>query len=814
MARKSKFKKKAEAVYAKTVNKLLNSVAQEENEVSGEKYITPGMPEQVRKLAEEGIVLLKNDNKVLPITEDKCVSVFGRIQYDWFYVGYGSGGDVHAPYKISLFEGFDNAGINYNKNLRKVYEDWCQESDNEASHGFWGHWPYFHEEMPLTSEQVSVAKAASDVAIVIIGRAAGEDRENKLEQGSYYITDEEHDMMRKVCKEFEHVILVMDCGNIIDMSFVDEYNFEGIVYAWQLGQENGNALANVLSGKVNPSGRLSDTIAINYEDYPSASSFGKKEFNNYFEDIYVGYRYFETFAKEKVKYPFGYGLSYTTFDIITDSVVRNASDDGFEFNIRVKNTGDVAGKEVVQIYVSAPEGKLKKPTLVLAAYDKTEIIQHGADVDLSIEVFDHDIASFDDCGITGFEDSFVLEAGKYIYKVGANVRDARDVFDNEIDENICVEKCNKVMSPKETFGVLDSIDPKTNMFRRGSVTVADTKLRERILDNLPTEIQQTEDKGIKLIDVKNGKNTLEEFIAQLSDKDLSDISRGEGMMGSTLGTEGNAGVFGGITPELRDKGIPPLVTADGPAGLRLKRYATLLPCGTAIACTWNHKLIEETFVLIGKEGRHYEVDVNLSPGMNIHRNPLCGRNFEYYSEDPMLSGRVAAATVRGIQQGGISACAKHFACNNQEYNRTHNDSRVSMRALREIYLKNFEYCVKESNPDNIMTSYNKVNGVWSHYNYELVTTVLRDEWGYEGNVMTDWWMRKAAMPEFPKIKNNAYRVRAQVDVYMPGNLNYLKKTYVYDSEILDTLNKPDGLTRAELQRTAANVLRYAMSRMD
>ena len=239
----------------------------------------------------------------------------------------------------------------------------------------------------------------------------------------------------------------------------------------------------------------------------------------------------------------------------------------------------------------------------------------------------------------------------------------------------------------------------------------------------------------------------------------------------------------------------------------------MLPCGTAIACAWNPALTEEMFEKVGQEAKHFGVDVLLSPGMNIHRNPLCGRNFEYYSEDPYLCGKTAAAAVRGLQKGGVSACPKHFACNNQEVNRNHNDSRVSQRALREIYLKCFEIVVKESEPQNLMTSYNKINGVWSHYNYDLATTILREEWGYKGNIVTDWWMRKAAMPEFPKIKNNAYRVRAQVDVLMPGGESYSKQKYAFDKAQLATLDQPDGLTRAELQRTAMNVLRFAMTRI-
>ena len=282
------------------------------------------------------------------------------------------------------------------------------------------------------------------------------------------------------------------------------------------------------------------------------------------------------------------------------------------------------------------------------------------------------------------------------------------------------------------------------------------------------------------------------------------------MMGSNLGVAGNAGAFGGVIESLRQKGVPPIITSDGPAGLRLKKYCALQPCGTALACTWNTELMEALSAKVGEEMIHYGVDVQLAPGMNIHRNPLCGRNFEYFSEDPLLSGKMAAATVRGVQSKGKAACPKHFACNNQETNRNKNDSRVSERALREIYLRNFEIVVKEAKPLTIMTSYNKVNGVWSHYNYDLVTTVLRGEWGYTGCVITDWWMQKAKSPEFPKLKNNAYRVRAQVDVLMPGDIGHLAKRYKSDGSLLETLGKPDGITRAELQRTAKNVLTLAL----
>ncbi len=812
----------------KEINILMNKVmgsglAQEENMAEGDRHITKDMPETVRALAEEGIILLKNDDHLLPLYEERCVSVFGRVQHDWFYVGYGSGGDVHAPYEVDIFQGMDDAGIAYNKELKAVYDAWCEKPANEADHGYWGHWPYYYEEMPVTEDLVKNARSNSDVALIIIGRAAGEDRENALKPGSYYLTDIERDMIEKVTAQFSKTILLMDCGNIVDMSFVEEYSFTSILYAWQLGQENGHAVANILAGKANPSGKLSDTIAKHYEDYPSSANFGNKQFNNYAEDIYVGYRYFQTFAPENVLYPFGYGLSYTTFTQKVQSVEEGEKTGDFTFNVRVTNVGVHAGKEVVQLYVSAPTGKLGKPERVLAGFAKTELLEPGSSEVVTIQIHGKDYSSFDDIGRTLYKDAFVLEAGTYTYHVGSSLVDTVVAHTWELEDLVLVEQCQEVciLDRKNPFEVLHplglrSIAPAKNglLSPAAKVKLGGRNLKRRILENLPDEIPQTGDKGIRLVDIRDGKNTMEEFIAQLSDRELMDLTRGDGPMNSSLGYPGNAGAFGGITQSLRAKGIPALITADGPAGLRLRTYATLMPCGTAIACTWNPELVEEAHKKLGEEAAFYKVDVNLSPGMNIHRDPLCGRNFEYYSEDPLLSGKTAAATTRGLQAGGTSACPKHFACNNQEVNRNYNDSRVSMRALREIYLKNFEYCVKEGKPQNLMTSYNKVNGVWSHYNYDLVTTVLRGEWGYEGNVVTDWWMRKDTMPEFPKVKNNAYRVRAQVDVLMPGNLSVLQqKGYKEDKDFLKNLGKDGYLTRAELQRSAANVLRFAMTRL-
>ena len=756
-----------------------NGLMQEENMATGNDNVTPEMASFARRCAAESCVLLKNDG-TLPLRKENPVAVFGRCQLDWFYVGYGSGGDVHPPYRVNLMEGLKNADVAFDKALAKVYDDWCNSEDNKAYHGWWGHWPMSHPEMPLEKELVSETAKRCDTAVVVIGRAAGEDRENTLTPGSYFLTEQEIDMLDKVTTAFKHTVVLMNAGNIIDMSWVENYGdkISSLLYVWQGGMESGNAIADVLTGEVNPCGKLADTIARNYEDYPSSENFGGLEYNEYKEDIYVGYRHFESFAKEKVLYPFGYGLSYTSFQ--TKLVAFECENDIYKITVEVENTGAFAGREVVMAWCKAPQGKLGKPAKTLVAYAKTKELLAGETENVQLVFDDKCFASYDDAGKTVYKNAFVLEQGEYHFYIGEELAGSIS-----LDETKCIEQCESACNK--------SID-----------------LRQRIVERLPEEIPFTGDKGYRFSDVAQGKVSLEAFIAQLNDKELEALTRGEGAMGSSLGVAGNAGAFGGVIPSLREKGVPPIITADGPAGLRLKRFTALLPCGTGLACTFDDALVENLFVQVGKEMQKHDLDVVLSPGMNIHRNPLCGRNFEYFSEDPLLTGKIAAAVVRGVQSQGGSCCPKHFACNNQETKRNTNDSRLSERALREIYLRGFEICIKESKPNVLMTSYNKINGVWSHYNYDLVTTILRKEWGYDGVVITDWWMQKSASPEFPKMKDNAYRVRAQVDVLMPGNMGHVSKKYASDGTLLKTIDKPDGITRGELQRTAKNVLKLML----
>ena len=756
-----------------------------------------------RQAAAEGIVLLKNEG-VLPLKAEKETAFFGRCQNDWFYVGYGSGGDVNSHYRISPMIALERRNVCYNRPLAQKYQIWCAE--NVPFEGVWGLWPTHFDEMPLMEAEIQTAAGTSDTAVVFIGRAMGESMDNKRRKGWFYLTDEEVKLLDMVTAAFDKTVVVIDAGNIIDMGWTERYGdrLGAIVYAFQGGMESGNALMDVLYGDVNPSGKLTDTIARRYEDYPSAKNFGGRGHNCYQEDIYVGYRYFETFAKDRVRYPFGFGLSYTTFEVRTD---YRYADYKCILKTTVTNTGPVSGREVVQVYVNPPQGKLDKPLRNLVAFQKTGELAPGQREQLVFEIDPVEFASFDDSGATGFPNCDVLEAGDYKIYVGTDARSAMPVGKWECPGLLVTRELTERAAPVKRFRRMKRMNDGSIGYE--PVPLRRTSLKTDILSHLPKATPYTGDQGIRLEDVKSGKADLDAFVAQLNITELDAITRGEGGMHSSFGAGGNAGMLGGTIESLRQKGIPPIITTDGPSGIRVFAYASLLPCGTALACSWNPELVERLGVLFGREMAEKGSDILLGPGMNIHRDPLCGRNFEYFSEDPHVSGKIAAAMVRGIQKvEGRSACPKHFACNNQEKNRCRNDSRLSQRALREIYLRGFEICVRESRPRTIMTSYNQINGVWGHYHYELVTAILRDEWEYEGLVITDWWMQPSRDPDFPVLRNDAYRVRSQADVLMPGGVTNPKTNG--DGSLEKAFGKVDGITLGEIQRCAKNVLNFIM----
>lgn len=752
-----------------------------------------------RKLAAEGCVLLKNENKVLPIKPENTVSFFGRTQIDYIKSGTGSGGLVHTEYVVNIIDGaLNNSKINVNTELVDIYKSWIKENPFDEGNG-WASEPWFQKEYVPDESVVKSAREKSDVAVIVIGRTAGEDRDNAPEKGSWYLTDEEEQLLDVVSKYFENTVVLLNVGNILDMNWVEKYNIKVVMYVWQGGQEGGNAIADVLSGDVNPSGRLSDTIAKDISDYPSSKNFGNKDFNLYQEDIYVGYRYFETFAPDKVLYPFGFGLSYTDFEIEPYSVTKN--NEKISAVVIVKNIGNVSGREVVQVYVEAPQGKLGKAKRSLCAFAKTSIIAPDKSDGLLIEMDIADLASYDDSGITGHKSCYVLEAGEYSIYIGKNVRDAEKVFTFTIDELTVTEQLTEALAPERDFDVLYPDRNFKPAYR--SVSKRTVNYNKRITDNLPKTIEYTGDRGIKLIDVKNGKNTMEKFIAQLSDTDLRCLVTGEGMS-SPKARPGNTGVFGGVTRELADFEVPVVCLADGPSGVKMDNgdTATSMPNGTLIACSWDVEAAEKLYEYASVELCSHNIDSLLGPGINIHRSPLNGRNFEYLSEDPYLTGKIGAALVKGMSIHGNSATVKHFAANSQELCRNTVVSVVSERALREIYLKPFEMCVKEGNAKTIMTSYNPINEHWTAVNYELNTVILREEWGYTGMVMTDWW------PKLSKEESDKQNLRdmiiAQNDVYMPA-----QDAVTFNSNIDESLEN-GTLTCGQLQRNAKNILNYIM----
>ncbi|ERJ11360.1 glycoside hydrolase family 3 C-terminal domain-containing protein [Haloplasma contractile] len=784
-----------------------------------------GFADFSRKVAAEGAVLLKNEGQVLPLKDGESVSIFGRTQIDYYRSGTGSGGAVNVLYTTNLLDGLRGKNLVVNEELAAIYEKWIKEHPFDNGGGGWAAEPWHQKEMPLTDGLVSNARNKSEKAIVVIGRTAGEDKDNANAEGSYQLTSEEKEMLNMVTKHFEQVSVVLNVSNIIDMNWMNdayENSINSVILMWQGGIEGGNAAADVLLGDVTPSGKLTDTIACSIDDYPSTANYGDEIKNYYQEDIYVGYRFFETFRPNKVQYEFGYGLSYTSFEIKSDEAKLSTKNEEsyIELNVTVKNTGSIyAGKEVVQVYYGAPQGKLGKPAKVLVAFKKTNTLNPGESQTLTICFPVSSMASYDDSGVTGHPSSYVLEAGTYNLYVGNSVKNVTQIgVDNkeghQVDELVVVKQLEEALAPIEDFKRMKP--GKQNQDGTYEVTYVDVpkrkiSLKERIENNLPMTLEQTGDRGYKLSDVKDGKIDIDTFIAQLSDQELATIVRGEGMS-SPYVTPGTASAFGGVSDRLFDLGIPIACCADGPSGIRMESglKATQLPIGTLLAATWDVELVEELYTMEGKELLSNKIDLLLGPGMNIRRSPLNGRNFEYYSEDPLITGAFAAACTRGIMAGGSNATLKHYACNNQEKARHSVDAIVSERAVREIYLKGFEMAVKEGGANSIMTAYNPINGHWTASNYDLNTTVLRKEWGFKGIVMTDWWAKMndaiEAGPESTEQTNNM--VRSQNDVYMVVN-NYGAEINSGNDNTIESLEN-GTLTRGELQRSAKNICEFLM----
>ena len=781
--------------------------------------------EKMLEVAKEGIVLLKNENQVLPFNKSDNVSVFGRIQFDFYRSGTGSGGSVHVPYITNLTDSLIELEKNVdapkiNRELAQAYRDWIKENPFDVGSG-WATEPFCQKDMEITDSLAAECAKKSNKAIYVIGRLAGEDRDFINEKGSWLLSDVERKNIRVLCNAFENVVIVFNTCGIMDTSWIYDEEFKNhlkaVTYVWHGGQEGGRAAAQVLCGLTSPSGKLTDTIAKKLEDYPSTKNFAGER-NLYEEDIYVGYRYFSTFAKDKVLFPFGFGLSYAKFEL----GMPKASFDGKQITVKisVKNVSEeFSAKEVVQVYYKAPNAPLQTPHRQLVAFKKTYLLSPGKSQELELSFYLDQMACYDDSGASGNAYSWILQAGEYSFFVGTDVNSAAEIsVDGKsgifVDRLKVVKKCEQACAPDSEFKRLcqKGCDDGKASCGEEAVPLSKVDLQARINARLPKEILYTGNKGITFEDVKKERAKLDSFIAQLNPEELATMIRGEGMLSRKV-TPGIASAFGGLSEVLHDVyKIPAAGCSDGPSGIRMDTgaEANLVPIGTQLACSWNLSLIHDLYVFEGKELVQNNIDALLGPGINIHRNPLNGRNFEYFSEDPLLTGLFACAEVRGIKEGGSNATAKHYALNSQETKRRSADAIVSERALREIYLKAFEIAVQDGVLSSIMTSYNPIQGHWAASNYDLVNTLLRQEWGYAGLVMTDWWcsMNDCVDKSFLSVKNTASMLRAGTDVYMVVDNDGAGKNS-YGDNINESL-KNGTFTLGELQLAVRHILNFIL----
>ncbi len=764
--------------------------------------------------AKEGMVLLKNEGGILPLKKGTKVALFGKATFDYVKGGGGSG-DVTVAYIRNLYEGLKLQGDRVD-----IFEPLCDYYRRDVEQQYEaGNAPGMTVEPAVPEELLRQARAYTDTAIISICRFSGEgwDRKSVLDDGNKNLWDGEREMAERsakifangdfclsvaeaamvdaVKKNFAKVVVVMNVGGMVDTSwFVEEDAIGAVLMAWQGGMEGGLAAAELLLGNGNPSGKLSDTFAKTLEDYPSTYNFHEaRDYVDYTDDIYVGYRYFETIpgAAERVNYPFGFGLSYTTFDV--KALYAKERNGKIEITVTVANTGRVAGKEVVQAYYSAPQGRLGKPAKELAAFCKTRELKPGETQRLEMSFAVEDMASYDDLGKI-CKAAWLLEKGTYVFYVGTSVRDVERLdFTYEAKEDVVTKRLTSRLTPSclakrmladgsfEELPQGEPNDPNANVLK--GMTFEETEgLVPEVRGRGRYQRWKEPFKGEHpFIEVAEGKLTVDEFLAQLTDEEVAHLLGGQPNIGV-------ANTYGyGNLPEY---GVPSIMTADGPAGLRIAPECgvntTCWPCSTLLACSWNPEVVEAVGAAGGAEVKENNIAMWLTPAVNIHRSPLCGRNFEYYSEDPFLAGKLASAMVEGIQSNHVGATVKHFAFNNKESNRKNSDSRVSERAAREIYLKAFEIIVREADPWSIMTSYNIINGHRASEDVDLLEGILRNEWGYEGCVTTDWWTCGEHYKE----------TKAGNDVKMGCG---------YPERLLEAMEK-GCITRAEMDACAKRVL--------
>lgn len=775
-----------------------------------------------RRAAAEGFVLLKNDN-ALPLTQKK-IALYGPGSRMTVKGGTGSG-DVMERHSVSIEEGLRNAGFTFPTTLwmdrfEKKYhadiEGW-RSGVEEKIKGFspirsMAMFDVIHESpkpnpscTPVLEDELT---DETDTAIYVLSRQAGEGGDRRCEKGDYLLSDMETESLKLLSRHYKKLILILNCGSVMDLSILEETRIDAVIFYAQGGMEGGNALADVLTGKVTPSGKLTDTWAYHYGDYPCSDTFGHRNGDlteeDYRENIYVGYRYFDSFGVVP-RYPFGYGLSYTDFSVTASSVQVDGTQ--VTCDAAVKNIGKAySGKEVVQLYLQKPQEAFDCESKSLSAFGKSKLLAPGQEETIHLQFDLRDLAVYDEK-----TDSFLLPAGEYGLLLGSNALHVRPIAVLVVKETAVVERVKRISPESRSFPRMETHLPCARY--------------DETLPHFTVEAPKPISHEVKKPEQPSGK--IKALLAKLTDVEKVHLVVGGGY---NMTCYNNAmGAAGRTCTELLKKGIPNILLADGPAGLnvvpctgvgieggprfpdglpeewrwgwinkfegfirhlpgmkrRIYRYMTAWPSETLQAQSWDTALLEEVGRAVGREMLEIGVSVWLAPGLNIHRNPLCGRNFEYYSEDPLVSGKMAAAITKGVQSmGGVGVSVKHFCCNNQEDNRMLMSSNVPQRALREIYLRAFRIAVTEGKPWTVMSCYNRVNDLHVCNNPALLTGVLRDEWGFEGLVMSDWTTSNQC--------SHAVAINSGNDLIMPGDKGVQK-------------NLEEALQNGELNKSALDV---------
>lgn len=826
--------------------------------------------EAVRELAAECMVLLENDGALPLRAKPGNIALYGNGARHTVKGGTGSG-DVNSRVLVTIEQGLEAAGIQVTtkswldeyerrlRNARKAYSDKLEAITKERGQSaavlhYLGN-PFKDPRVQAITPE-DVRNSDADVAIYVLARNSGEGRDRTLEEGDYRLAEEELEAIRVLARSYDTFILLLNIGGIVDTTELQQIpGINAMMLIGQLGNVTGYSVADALLGQTIPSGKLTDTWAASYSDYPSSETFshmnGELDDEYYSEGIYVGYRYFDTFDIAP-NYCFGYGRSYTEFSIHTHEVT--ADERQVTVTVEVANTGKLyPGREVVQVYYSAPEGELEKPYQELASFAKTKLLAPGETEVLTISFATKAMASYHEK-----EAAWVMEPGTYYIRVGKHSRNTKIEAGLYLPETVKTVQLKNQFLDKEALSEIRSNGVKPYSYTLEPFEKENAKTirldpsqfdceKAAYQTDRPIYRDRHPDIRITMDDVKNGKATPEELVAQLSIQEMAELCVGTAREGASIigASAGSVPGASGQTFPLAERRISSLVLADGPAGLRLQprfrvskdgellpggemfgdhinplpeeapegavdyyQYCTAIPIATSLAQSWDMEMIERVGRIVGREMQQFHVHLWLAPGMNIHRNPLCGRNFEYYSEDPLLTGKCAAAETRGVQTyPGQGTMLKHFAANNQEDNRMFTNAHVSERALREIYLKGFEIAVKESNPLSIMTSYNLLNGTHTANHYGLIQSVARDEWGFEGIVVTDWYTSMKLFADERKypISSSPLCIKAGNDVQMPGCRKNI-------DDIIAAVDAEEGeadypITLGDLQFCALNMIK-------